>query len=155
MNPIRNSAKAVIIQDNRILTIKLQDKDGFWYCLPGGGQQHGETLIEALKRECKEEINAEIEVGDIIFVRDYIGKNHEFADIPVHAEVHQVEFMFACRLADGAEVRLGSVPDTTQLDVEWLPLDQLDSYRLYPLTLRALISAQQPAPRPIYLGDIN
>ena len=79
MKPIRNSAKAIIIEDGRLLAIKLTDEEGFWYCLPGGGQEPGEPLEAALRRECLEEINCEIEICDLRFVRDYIGKNHEFA----------------------------------------------------------------------------
>ena len=79
MQPIRNSAKAIIIEGNKLLAIKLVDEEGYWYCLPGGGQEPGEALHDALRRECREEIDAEIEIGDLRFVRDYIGKNHEYA----------------------------------------------------------------------------
>lgn len=41
---IRNSAKAVIIQEGKLLAIKKQDKEGYYYILPGGGQEHGENL---------------------------------------------------------------------------------------------------------------
>ena len=50
----RNSAKAVILKDNKLLAIEKVDRDGQWYLLPGGGQEFGETLIDALKRECLE-----------------------------------------------------------------------------------------------------
>lgn len=53
---IRNSAKAIIIQDDELLALKMEDKDGYYFILPGGGQEHGENLHETLKRECKEEM---------------------------------------------------------------------------------------------------
>ena len=86
---IRNSAKAVIVKDEKLLAIKIQENSGTYYILPGGGQEHGENLHQALIRECKEELGADIEIGDLIFVREYIGKNHELA--AYHAHAHQKE----------------------------------------------------------------
>lgn len=37
----------------------------------GGGLEKGEGLHEALKREFKEELNIEIEVGDLIYINDF------------------------------------------------------------------------------------
>ena len=37
--PIRNSAKALIIRDGKLAAVKLEDSDGVWYILPGGGQE--------------------------------------------------------------------------------------------------------------------
>jgi ADP-ribose pyrophosphatase YjhB (NUDIX family) len=152
MKPIRNSAKAIIIEDGRLLAIKLTDEDGYWYSLPGG-QEPGEPLEAALRRECLEEINCEIEIGDLRFVRAYIGKNHEFAQTEGNA--HQIDLMFMCRLAAGAQPRHGTIPDTAQVGIEWLDLDRLDSYRLYPLRLRTLIARHEDPAVPVYLGEIN
>lgn len=46
---IRNSAKAVIMKDSRILLTKNTDRDGVFYLFPGGGQDHSETLAEAVR----------------------------------------------------------------------------------------------------------
>src|SRR3954468_8512933 len=134
MKPIRNSLKALIVVDGRLLAIKLRDKEGIWYVLPGGGQDVGETFYETLRRECREEINCEIEIGELRFIREYIAAHHEFANF--EPDVHQVEFMFECTLAEGSEPGLGHVPDSAQFGIEWLDIDRLDSYRLYPLALR-------------------
>ncbi len=79
MKPIRNSAKAIIIHQGKLLLTKNKDNDGFFYLFPGGGQEHGEVLKETLKRECIEELGVQVEVQDLVYVREYIGKNHEFA----------------------------------------------------------------------------
>ena len=71
---IRNSAKAVIVKDGNLLALKMQENNSTYYILPGGGQEHGENLHQALVRECKEELGAEVEIGDLIFVREYIGR---------------------------------------------------------------------------------
>jgi 8-oxo-dGTP pyrophosphatase MutT (NUDIX family) len=121
--------------------------------LPGGGQEPGEDFVLTLTRECQEEIGAEIVVGDIRYIREYIGKHHEFSH--VDADVHQIEFMFLCELKAGSEGKEGSVPDQDQMGIEWLPLEKLESYRLYPRNLRPILAARSNAETPIYLGDIN
>lgn len=152
---IRNSAKAVIIQDNKLLAIKKLDKEGYYFILPGGGQEHGENLHETLKRECIEEIGEEIEVEDMIFIREYIGKNHEHAAFDF--QVHQMEFMFLCSLIERNEhIKNGISPDVGQIGVEWLSLTELLQHRLYPQKMReyllGYINEENP---PTYLGDVN
>ena len=57
---IITSAKAVIIKDGKILTIRKKDEFGEYYVLPGGKQKKYENIMEALKRECMEEVNLEV-----------------------------------------------------------------------------------------------
>jgi len=120
MRHIRNSAKAIIIKDEKILLTKNQDTLGIFYLLPGGGQEPGESIVEALKRECLEEISSEVSVRDIRYIREYIGKNHEFANLD--SEIHQIEYMFVCFLKPGFEAKNGSEPDKMQIGVEWIEL---------------------------------
>lgn len=60
MEPVRNSGKAIIIQGASLLVIVHRDEEGTWYSLPGGGQEPGETLPEALQRECHEELGVSV-----------------------------------------------------------------------------------------------
>lgn len=150
---IRNSAKAVIVKDEKLLAIKIQENGGTYYILPGGGQEHGENLHQALKRECKEELGADVEIGDLIFVREYIGKNHELATY--HAHAHQTEFMFLCDVHQDT-FNNGSNPDKNQTGTEWLPIKDLLQYKLFPQALRThLISYFNKVKTPTYVGDIN
>ena len=41
---LRNSAKAVLVHEGRVLLTRCVDHSGDWYCCPGGGQEPGETL---------------------------------------------------------------------------------------------------------------
>ena len=148
---VRLSVKAIIIQDGRLLVLKNQDEAGDWYSLPGGGQDHGETIPAALNRECLEEIGARVTVGRLRFLRDYIASHHEFAD--TDGGFHQVELMFACELRDAP--RAGSLPDGMQTGIAWLALDALGGHRLYPGVLKRLLAAQDSHDTPVYLGDVN
>jgi 8-oxo-dGTP diphosphatase len=109
---LRISAKAIIIQDNRLLAIQKQDAAGDYYILPGGGQNPGETLHQALQRECLEEASVAVVPGELRFVREYIGQNHEFAAWDGH--LHQIELMFTCQMLAGADPRQGRLPDEDQ-----------------------------------------
>lgn len=152
MKPIRNSAKAVIVQDGRLLVIRLEDQYGTAYVFPGGGQEKGEELKDAVARECLEEIGQAVNVGELLHIREYIGKNHEFAEWD--ADIHQVEFYFACSLIDPeATVFEGSNPDDHQVAVEWIALEELSQIRLYPKTIGELLLQSDSSS--IYLGDLN
>jgi 8-oxo-dGTP diphosphatase len=148
---VRVSAKAVIIRDDHLLVTAHRDESGEYYLLPGGGQERFESLHDALRRECLEEIAARVEVGELLFVRDYIARNHEFAaDDP---QTQQVEIMFACRVPDDYIPRSGAIPDPRQHGVVWLPLTALPSVRLYPAALKPVLARSDRTPA--YLGDVN
>ena len=154
MKPVRVSAKAIIIAGCKILLLRHEDKDGEWYALPGGGQENGETLTEALIRECREEINAAVEVNDILFVRDYIAENHEFKK-EEKPETHQVEIIFECSVPDSYRPAGGANPDTTQKEVLWIDLDELSNLRFYPKQMIKILQSISDGRPGIYLGDIN
>ncbi len=62
MRPIRNSAKAVIVQDGRILLIQLKDEEGAWYALPAH-RLYPKTLIPLLSAQKSEA--GPIYLGDV------------------------------------------------------------------------------------------
>lgn len=149
MKPIRNSAKAVIIQNERILLTKNVDENGFFYLFPGGGQEKYEELKDAVVRECIEEIGCSVEVKDILYIREYIGKNHQFAEWD--ADIHQVEFYFECVMENKEEIFNGHNPDETQVGVEWIELSRLHEIRVYPFDLVKPLTERISTPR--YIGD--
>ena len=153
MKAVRNSAKAIIISGGHLLTVKQYDTAGDWYTLPGGGQHPGETLTEALQRECLEELGVGVEVGPLRHIREYIGANHEFAD--EDADDHQVDIMFECALLADPFTSKPALPDERQVGIAWLPLTDLASYRLYPKELRSVLAHGIDPDARIYLGDTN
>jgi 8-oxo-dGTP diphosphatase len=150
---IRVSVKAVVVADAQILLLKHRDAEGDWYSLPGGGQRHGETLPEAIERECLEETGLRVRMGRLLFIRDYIADNHEFAEEDPGA--HQVELMFQCELADVQTPRLGDSPDEMQIGAEWIELSRLRDLRLYPRAVARVLADGIPEGSARYLGDVN
>ena len=150
---IRNSVKALIIQENLVLTTRNRDHIGDYYLLPGGGQHHGESFHEALQRECLEEIGTKVRIGDLRLVREYIGSHHEFAEYD--SDVHQIEFIFLCKIDGSYTPSMGSVPDGPQTGVEWLEIKSLGDVRIYPAILISELERVVNDSSPIYLGDVN
>ena len=150
MAGVRTSTKAIIIRDEALLVIVGKGETGEeFYYLPGGGQEKFETLEQALKRECLEEIDARVIVGDILFVRDYIARNHEFAAFDPN--FHQLDLFFECSLEPGEIPQNGSSPDSTQQGVMWLKLINLENAKLYPQELKTALRSRDR----VYLGDVN
>jgi 8-oxo-dGTP diphosphatase len=149
---VRTAAKAIVIRDGHLLAIKCQGQLGPFYILPGGGQEPGEDLVACLRRECREEIGVDVDVGALRYVRDYVGRNHSLASF--EGDVHALELMFACTL-HGEPAQGGTTPDQNQVGVEWLPLARIDEYPLMPRALRARLREADGSPAPIYMGDVN
>ena len=150
--PLRNSAKALIIRDGKILCTKNCDLLGDFYLLPGGGQDHGETLKDAVERECREEIGAAVKVGNLYFVREYISANHELAEYD--DSIHQIEFMFACQLLEEPGSSCNVSHDAMQTGIVWLPVAELEKYRFYPGSLINPLKQFPPDDfAQVYLGD--
>ena len=150
MYPVRTSTKAVIIENNALLVIVGKNVTGEeYYYLPGGGQEKFETLEDALKRECLEEIDVKVVVRDLLFVRDFIAKNHKFTTSD--PDFHQIDFFFECSLEPDQIPKTGSSPDSDQQGVHWLPLSELETANLYPGKLKTALLTRDR----VYLGDVN
>lgn len=151
--PIRNSAKAIIIKDNKILVTQNRDLLGDYYLLPGGGQNHKETLDQAVIRECAEEAGASVTVGALLYIREYIAENHDFGEFD--PDIHQVEFIFRCYLNGNLDKKLQTEPDATQIGIKWVNLTDLVNMRFYPSTLAKILhNFDANNSTPTYLGEV-
>ncbi len=69
---LREAARAIVMDDTSRIALLFVAKENY-YKLPGGGIEPGEDRIEALRRECMEELGVEIkdiaEVGSIVEYR--------------------------------------------------------------------------------------
>lgn len=110
---------AVIQNKNKIFATQRgygEFKDGWEF--PGGKMEAGETPQQALIREIKEELDTEIEVGDLIEVVEY--------DYP---QFHLTMHCFMCTVKSGnlvlKEHEAAKWLTKENLDsVDWLPADE-------------------------------
>ncbi len=149
MYPVRNSVKALIIRDNKLLCIQKADEYGTYYLLPGGGQEKDETFTATVRRECLEELGATVEVGCLRYIREYIGRNHEFGATD---DAHQVEFMFDCRLLTEPDAMKASHLDEGQSGLAWVEIAAHNAARVYP---KVLIGHLLHGDTDVYWGDVN
>lgn len=149
--PIRCAARALIVHEGRLLTVVLRDKQGDLHVLPGGGQLHGETLADAVRRECREELGVDITVQGLAYVREYIGANHAYASR--HRDFHQVEAVFHAVIDDISRLGAGVGQDNRQVGLTWIPLAELHRFRFSPSLLKEYVkNGTFVIPQP-YLGD--
>ena len=146
---IRNAVRAVITRnDSILLQRKLDDNGSERYALPGGAQEHGERLTQALQRECEEEIGTRVDVIDLLFVGDYFKQRQ--TDPPTTRQL--LEFLFACSVKPDYQAQNGPRPDKHQVEVLWVPLEQLVEINLVPADYVELLMQQKQSR--VYLGQL-
>lgn len=129
---IRNAVRAVIIKDQHVLLLRKEYEDGSeLYALPGGGQDTGETLEAALKRECLEEIGCDVELHKLLQVADY------FKPRPTTppSRRHLLELLFLCSVPADYTPGNGSHPDRHQVEVAWVAIDDLHQLPMMPAAM--------------------
>ena len=150
--PIRNAARALIRRDDRVLLLRKHDEiKGERFALPGGSQEHGETLQQALSRECLEEIGTDVVIRDLLHVADYFKQR----DTDPPSTRHLVEFLFLCRVADSYQPINGSHPDKHQVEVVWRDLEHIAHLSLFPRSLGDFLQGLGSGESPVYLGLIS
>jgi mutator protein MutT len=110
-------AAAVIIQDGMILITRRLDEShqgGLWE-FPGGKREEGESLEECVRREIKEELDLDIEVGEPVKIISFA---YAFYNVHLH--------FFRCTIRSGTPNAIGCQ------DFEWVRPDQLAHYPFPP-----------------------
>jgi 8-oxo-dGTP diphosphatase len=155
---VRIGVQAVIIENNNILTIKKRGENSgdVMYLLPGGKQEFGETLEQAVCREVMEEVGIHVKVEEFLFLREFIGANHEHVEANQH--LHIVSPIFLCSIKPGHDIpQTPPNPDPDQIGAEWIPIKELANIRFYPKELipQLIEVAHGNKPSHGYVGDIN
>ena len=109
---------AIIIRNNEVFATQrgYGDWKGWWE-FPGGKIESGECPQEALKREIREELDAEIAVGDLL---DSVEWDYPNFHLTMHCYVCSLESENICLKEHESSAWL----DKETLDsVQWLPAD--------------------------------
>jgi NADH pyrophosphatase NudC (nudix superfamily) len=138
MPAIRPIALAVPRRGEDLLVFEDQDptKDQTFYRPLGGGIEFGETAEEAVRRELREELGADLLDVRRIGVLESIF--HGFG-----RDGHEIAFILACRLADHSWYErdaVGEILDDAGTKVMWRPLKSFNARNpLYPEGLAGLL----------------
>lgn len=110
---------AIIVRDGKVFaTERGYGQWKGWWEFPGGKMEEGESPEEALKREIREELDAEICVGELLDTVEW--------DYP---DFHLTMHCFICSLTSGS-MHLNEHEDAAWLteetldSVKWLPADE-------------------------------
>jgi 8-oxo-dGTP diphosphatase len=104
----RFGAHAIIFNpEGHVLLLKRTYGDKGW-SFPGGSVEPGETIHEALHRECREELR--IEVQDVLLTGFYY-----------HSKYNSQAAIFRCSIQEGEEITLNS----EHSEYKWMNLSEL------------------------------
>jgi len=122
---------AIVWKEERFLLIRRGQppRKGGW-SIPGGRQEAGETVHEAVHREIREEAGIDIEITGVAAVVDLIDRddaviNHHYTVIDMLAEWRAGE----ARAGDDA------------MDTAWVALDEIGDYDLPDLQIEVITQA--------------
>lgn len=145
---IRNSIKAIIIKNTKLLVTKMKHEQGMFYTLPGGKQEADELMLDALKREVLEETGFKVEPKSLLFIRE------GFKD-ELEVETHRIEFMFICDIVEECGGNVLEY-DVNQIGTHWLNIDNIMHEPLFPVDMRSVIKNYFLGRKsPIYLGEMK
>lgn len=108
---------ALIWQGNKFLACQRPPHKarGLLWEFVGGKVESGETLEEALVRECYEELGVKIGVGEV-----FMTLVHEYPDITVRLTLFH------------ATIREGTIQMLEHNDIRWITTDEIDNYTFCP-----------------------
>jgi 8-oxo-dGTP diphosphatase len=109
-------AAAVIRRDDRYFVTRRQPGvhlEGYWE-FPGGKCDPGETLAACLRREIREELDADVTVGE-----ELLAVSHEYPERDVELR------FFACKLLGEPQAMLGQ-------EMRWVKREDLRALRFPP-----------------------
>jgi len=143
---VRNSAKGIVLDGDKILLNKCRSRLGAYYALPGGGQHTGETLPEALMRELREETGISVRPIRMAGVYEQITAGRD------SGSDHKMYFIFLCEETREKRIR-PTERDAYQVDSEWMTLAEAEKCRLFPRAVRDNLRRMIESEHTLYLGS--
>ena len=127
MSGPRLAVRAVILDRGRVLVVNAYpgEESDLW-CIPGGGAERGLGLADNLRREVAEETGLAVEPGRLLAVSEFHNPEDGF---------HQVDLIFAARLAGRADAARLRAPAGVVHRLRWVDARGLKRLRFKPDSL--------------------
>ena len=143
---VRNSAKAIVMHEGKILLNRCVSRFGEYYALPGGGQRTGEMLNETVKRELLEETGYAVTPLRLSGIYERISEGRH------DGNSHKIYFIFLCKLTSEIR-RTPTETDRFQIGMEWVDLKDIPNSNLFPRAIRDNISGLIGYGETIFIGS--
>ena len=120
---ITEVVSALIWQGDRFMACQrpAHKARGLLWEFVGGKVEPGETREEALVRECREELDVRVSVGEL-----FMDVTHEYPDVTVHLT------LFNASVAEGIPQKL------EHNDIKWITPDEIPDYDFCPADVEIL-----------------
>lgn len=117
MENIVQVVAALIWRENKFMICQRPENKtrAFQWEFVGGKAEKGETREEALIRECREELDITVKLGDVFMEVD-----HQYPDINVHLTLFH------------AEIAEGEVKMLEHNDIKWITPDEIKNFTFCP-----------------------
>jgi 8-oxo-dGTP diphosphatase len=127
---------AIILRDDHVLLVQRGKEPAYGkWSIPGGLVELGESLVEAVLREVKEEVNLEVQVRDLVVALDRV-----ILDGAGRIEYHYILLDFLCESNDGEPS-----PASDVLACAFVPIESLPQFDLTRGTERAILRVYNQA----------
>lgn len=149
---IRNSAKALVIEDGKVLLNKCTTYNNqLYYTLPGGTQNQYETMEETAIRQCREETGYTIKIDKFIAIYEEINTADIFKTY-FSTYTHRIFTVFKGSLLE--DIRQQPLEmDKDQVSSIWVNIEELDSIPLVPAKIKSHIKQMIDGECSLYLGS--
>jgi ADP-ribose pyrophosphatase YjhB (NUDIX family) len=141
----------VAASDGRVLLHRTPEEN-FW-SVPGGRLQVGENAAEALQREMREEISADVEVGNLLWLVENFFEHRPLDDSGDETEVahHEIGIYLEmslprhlCEVTSFIGTELAGTPHEFALEFRWFPQGEVAEIDVRPATLRDRLAIVLP-----------
>lgn len=133
-----------IVENDKLLTMRYRYGNKDAYNLPGGNLEFGEKMADCLVRELKEELQINVAIGELLCLAEVFIKNKQSQTL--HA-------IFKGEVKSGELIL--NPKETSALEIEWVPLEELSKIHLYPnVAEKLLLAIRGELPNP-FLGPVE
>jgi|FLYL01.1.fsa_nt_gi 8-oxo-dGTP pyrophosphatase MutT (NUDIX family) len=144
---------ALIIHDERVLLCTAPG-DGFWF-LPGGRVEFFEPGVDCLRREMREELGEDVELGPLLWVAENFFEHEGLRQ-------HEIGLYWRAYLRPGSPLRRRKSPlhsieaeSGAAITIAWHDLSSIDGLYLVPEFLKDGVKQPPDSPRYVVHWDIQ